>query len=90
MNGSINVDFAVVSARDDIVIETVNGNGTLTVPADAAFGFVGKTINGSIECDLPLTKSRSARTDIAGTVRSGGASVTLKSVNGNLRVRARP
>lgn len=90
VNGSINVEFAVVSARDDIVIETVNGNGTLIVPADAAFGFVGKTINGSIECDLPLTKSRSARTDIAGTVRSGGASVTLKSVNGNLRVRARP
>lgn len=90
VNGSIDVDFAVVSARDDIVIETVNGNGTVSVPAGAAFSFVGKTINGSIDCDLPMEKSRSSRTDIAGTVRSGGASVTLKSVNGNLRVRARP
>jgi hypothetical protein len=90
VNGSIDIEFTAVSARDDIVIETVNGNGTLSVPADAAFSFVGKTVNGSIECGLPLEKSRSSRGDVVGTVRSGGASVTLKSINGNLRVRARP
>lgn len=90
VNGSIDVAFAAIAARDDISIETVNGNGTLSVPADAAFSFDAKTVNGSITCDLPLEKSRATRTEIVGTVRSGGASVSLRSINGNLRVRALP
>jgi hypothetical protein len=36
---------------------------------------------------FPMDKTKDGRTEIVGTVGSGGATVTLKSVNGNLRVR---
>ncbi|MBM3874655.1 MAG: DUF4097 domain-containing protein [Verrucomicrobia bacterium] len=87
VNGSIDATFSAVAARDDITIETVNGNVDLSLPADATFSLTARTINGGMRCAFPLDKSKNSRTEVVGTVGSGGAAVTLKSVNGNLQVR---
>lgn len=87
VNGSIDAAFAAVAARDDISIETVNGNVDLKLPAESTFSLTARTINGGMSFKFPMDKTKDGRTEVVGTVGPGGATVTLKSVNGNLRVR---
>jgi hypothetical protein len=88
VNGSIRVSFTKVSPSDSIVLDTVNGSCELTIPAQAAFDLKADTVNGRISCDFPITLSEKSRTDLAGAVNGGGASIVLDSVNGALTVRA--
>ncbi|MBI2510419.1 MAG: DUF4097 family beta strand repeat protein [Opitutae bacterium] len=88
VNGSIRATFAKISPTDRIVLDTVNGSCTATLPADAAFTLKADSVNGSISCDYPITIARSGRRHLNGTVNGGGAEVVLDSVNGGLSLRA--
>lgn len=88
VNGSIRATFAKISAGDRIVLDTVNGSCTATLPANAAFTLKADSVNGSISCDFPIKIGKSGRRHLAGDVNGGGAEVVLDSVNGGLSVRA--
>lgn len=86
VNGSIHASFDVVNATDRIVLDTVNGSCTATLPAKAAFTLKADSVNGHIECEFPITIGKSGRRHLAGKVNGGGAEVILDSVNGGLSV----
>lgn len=88
VNGSIRAAFTKLSAGDRIVLDTVNGSCTATLPADAAFTLKADSVNGSISCDFPITIGKSGRSHLNGAVNGGGAEIVLDSVNGGLSVRA--
>jgi hypothetical protein len=88
VNGSIRAEFVKLAAGDKIVLDSVNGGCSVTLPADAAFELVADSVNGSISCDFPITIGKSGRRHLAGSVNGGGARVVLDSVNGGLRVKA--
>ncbi|MBX3735124.1 MAG: DUF4097 family beta strand repeat protein [Candidatus Didemnitutus sp.] len=88
VNGSIRASFVEVAAKDRIVLDTVNGSATVTLPANAAFSLKADSVNGSISCDYPITIGKAGRRHLNGSVNGGGAEVVLDSVNGGLAVRA--
>ncbi|MBI5425193.1 MAG: DUF4097 family beta strand repeat protein [Opitutae bacterium] len=88
VNGSIRASFVEVGAKDRIVLDTVNGSATVTLPANAAFSLKADSVNGSISCDYPITIGKAGSRHLKGDVNGGGAEVVLDSVNGGLAVRA--
>jgi len=88
VNGSIRATFEKISAGDRIVLDTVNGSCTATLPANAAFTLKSDSVNGSISCDFPITIGKAGRRHLNGSVNGGGAEVVLDSVNGSLSIRA--
>lgn len=88
VNGSIRAAFTKVSPGDRIVLDTVNGSCTATLPANAAFSLKADSVNGAIACDFPITIGRAGRRHLNGAVAGGGAEIVLDSVNGSLSVRA--
>lgn len=87
VNGSIRAAFTKISAGDKVLLDTVNGSCTVTLPADAAFDLDADSVNGSISCDYPITIGKSGRRHLRGSINGGGAKVALDSVNGSLRVK---
>jgi len=88
VNGSVRAVFAAVATGDRIVVDTVNGTGTVSLPTEAAFTLKADTVNGRISCDFPITLGKSGRRHLAGTVNGGGAEIVLDSVNGSLSLNA--
>lgn len=88
VNGSIRAEFSEISAQDRIVLDTVNGSATVTLPANAAFTLKADSVNGGISCDFPITVGKAGSRHLNGNVNGGGAEVVLDSVNGGLAVRS--
>lgn len=88
VNGSIRATFAAVGSSDRIILDTINGSCTVTLPANAAFTLDADSVNGRISCDFPITIGKSGRRHLKGSVNGGGATLLLDSINGSLNVRA--
>lgn len=88
VNGSIRASFTKLSAGDKVLLDTVNGSCTVTLPADASFDLDADSVNGSVSCDHPITIGKSGRRHLRGSINGGGAKVSLDSVNGSLRVKS--
>ena len=86
VNGSLRIAYAALPVNGSIALETVNGSGTLTLPADAAFQLDADTVNGRVSCDFPITLEKSGKHDLRGSVNGGGPRVKMDSVNGGLSV----
>ena len=87
VNGSIRVAYDSLAGQPDIRLETVNGGGTLKLPADAAFRLDASTVNGGTSCDFPITLEKTGKHELRGTVNGGGPTVHMESVNGGLSVK---
>lgn len=86
VNGGINAAFVSTAAAKRIVLDTVNGGCTLTLPPDAGGKVRASSVNGSISCDIPVTLEKSSRRSLRGTIGDGAAEISLESVNGSLRI----
>lgn len=86
VNGGINASFDSTASARRIVLDTVNGSCTLTLPADAGGKVKASSVNGSISCDIPVTLEKSSRRSLRGTIGNGSSEIELESVNGNLRI----
>ncbi|HMD31695.1 MAG TPA: hypothetical protein VKG84_07280 [Candidatus Acidoferrales bacterium] len=77
------------AARRGISAQTVNGQVTVALPADAGAELEARTQNGDFVSDLPLLARSSAAAGrvIRGRVGSGGLPVYLRTVNGSIRLR---
>jgi hypothetical protein len=89
MNGRIYASFDKVGAGQKLSFDSMNGSCEVQLPADASARIVAGTMNGRVDCELPITVEKSRRRSLRGTIGAGEATVTLDSMNGSLTLRAR-
>ena len=90
VNGSITAVLGRADWSGPLEFKTVNGAITLDLPSDTSTEVKAETLNGDISTDFPLTiLGRVSRRHLDGTIGSGGGGreLTLKTVNGSIRLR---
>lgn len=91
VNGSVKAEFAAMGDGQRVNAEAVNGKIMILMPADASASINAETVNGSIDADdfgLEAEKGFVGR-DLSGEIGAGGARITLDTVNGSIKVRAK-
>lgn len=92
VNGSIHATLGRADFRH-AEFSTVNGGITLELPADLNAELRAETLNGDIDSDFPLSVTgRFSPRRLVGTIGTGassGRTLSLKTVNGSLRLRKR-
>ncbi len=85
-NGSIVLGLR--SVADDIHVRTVNGSITLRFDDSMNAELDARTTNGRIHIDFPVTMEsiRKTRRSLEGRVGNGGPDISLKTVNGSIKI----
>jgi hypothetical protein len=68
--------------------KTVSGDLTLVVPGESGATVELQTVSGRVTTDFPTEIVRAGRRHWQGRFNGGGAHIEMKSVSGNLRIRA--
>ena len=90
VNGNVVVDMAGTGALTDVDLKTVNGSVTATLPDNVAAAVEMGTVNGLVESQFAVTSTgKINRHRLVGTIGTGGAPVSLKTVNGSVTLRKR-
>jgi DUF4097 and DUF4098 domain-containing protein YvlB len=89
VNGGIVMDIARVVGS--IELESVNGGIRLDIPPDLRADVEASAVNGGVSMDdaLKLQTSERGRSKIIGKLNGGGARISVTTVNGGVRLRAR-
>ena len=88
VNGSLYVEMGRADWTDELDFSTVNGGITLILPAQLNTEIRASTVNGDLVTDYPLTVSgRFGPRRMRGTIGSGGRSLSLSTVNGEIKLR---
>jgi hypothetical protein len=76
------------TGHENVDLQTGSGGVTLGLPNDAAFALKAHTGSGSIHTTQPLmVQGTLSRHHLEGTVRGGGASVTITTGSGSVQIR---
>lgn len=87
VNGEIVATMGRANWTEGLEFETVNGGITLDLPATTSTELEAETLNGDITTDFQMTvQGRFSKRHISGTIGSGGRRLSLKTVNGSIRV----
>jgi DUF4097 and DUF4098 domain-containing protein YvlB len=87
VNGQINATFTSIVAGQEFSMETVNGSVTVVLPKDAGVALRTSVVNGHVDCDFPLTLTKSSgRRNLSGTIGDGRASLKAETVNGSIHI----
>jgi hypothetical protein len=86
-NGSIRLNLRRLSDDGPMALETVNGSVVLGLPHDAHAELNALSLNGDFSSQLPVTttSSRTGR-GVSGQLGAGGSRISLRTVNGGIRV----
>src|SRR5947207_6263314 len=88
VNGSVYAQMGRANWTDQLEFSTVNGGITLILPPKLDTEVRANTVNGDIESDYPLTISgKFGPRRIRGTIGAGGRTLSLSTVNGEIRLR---
>ncbi len=89
VNGSVYAQMGRTNWSDEIEFSTVNGRITLVLPTGELNTEIrASTVNGEIESDYPVMVSgRFGPRKVRGTIGSGGRTLSLSSVNGDIRLK---
>lgn len=88
VNGSVYVEMGRSNWNDQLEFSTVNGGITIVMPGKLDTEVRASTVNGEIESDYPLTISgKFGPRRVRGTIGSGGRTLNLSTVNGEIRLR---
>jgi hypothetical protein len=89
VNGGIVMDVAHVAGP--IELESVNGGIRLDIPADLNADLEAHAVNGGVSTDdnLKVDGLERSRTRLAGKLNRGGTPISVNTVNGGVRLRAR-
>lgn len=88
VNGSVYAKMGRADWADELDFSTVNGGITLIFPDKLDTEVRASTVNGDIVSDYPLTiTGRFGPRRMRGTIGSGGRSLHLSTVNGEIRLR---
>jgi DUF4097 and DUF4098 domain-containing protein YvlB len=91
VNGNLDLSFDKMSGGQSVDLESVNGAIALRIPAKANAQVDAETLNGNISNEFGLTveKEQWVGRSMEGLVGSGGARITIETVNGNIDVKKR-
>jgi DUF4097 and DUF4098 domain-containing protein YvlB len=91
VNGKIDLSFDKMSDGQSVDLESVNGAILLRIPSKANARVDAETVNGVISNEFGLTveKGEWVGSSMEGRLGSGGARITLETVNGNIDVKSR-
>ena len=88
VNGSIDATMGMLDPRGGASFNTVNGSITLDLPDDVDADLDASWLNGGLDSDLPIQLSgRLRRNRARGALGRGGPELTLKTINGSIRIR---
>ncbi|MGE5801796.1 MAG: DUF4097 family beta strand repeat-containing protein [Gemmatimonadota bacterium] len=88
VNGSVYVQMGRANWDSELEFSTVNGGITLIMPSKLDTEVRASTVNGEIDSDYPLTISgRFGPRKVRGTIGAGGRTLSLSTVNGEIRLR---
>jgi hypothetical protein len=88
VNGSVYVEMGRADWTDDLEFSTVNGGITLVLPTPLNTEIRASTVNGDLVTDYPMTiTGRFGNRRMRGTIGSGGRSLSLSTVNGDVKLR---
>ena len=88
VNGSVYVEMGRADWTNELEFSTVNGGLTLVLPATLNAEVDASTVNGDLVTDYPmLISGRFGKHRMRGTIGTGGRSLNLNTVNGEIRLR---
>jgi hypothetical protein len=88
VNGSLDVSMGRNTWNGELEFSTVNGAVTVSFPGDLNAQVKAETVNGDISTDWPLTvRGRFGAKNLNGTIGSGGRTLALSTVNGDIEIR---
>jgi len=88
VNGSVYVEMGRADWTSELEFSTVNGGITLILPSKLDTEVRASTVNGDLVTDYPMTiTGRFGRRRMQGTIGSGGRSLSLSTVNGEIRLK---
>jgi DUF4097 and DUF4098 domain-containing protein YvlB len=89
VNGGIHATFDRTPSGGDHSFKTVNGGIEVSLPEGTNGRLEATTVNGSIDCDLPLDVETKKKRKLEGRLGPGGGSFKLGTVNGGIDVLRR-
>jgi hypothetical protein len=85
INGSMMVGLKKID-QEGVTLSGINGNIELQLAADVNADFNARGLNGSVTSDLPNVEiEKSKRRSYSARIGNGGAGITAKGINGNIR-----
>ncbi|HXQ69274.1 MAG TPA: hypothetical protein VN844_02255 [Pyrinomonadaceae bacterium] len=86
INGNVVFGMKRIEA-DGVTLSGINGNIELQLPADLNADFDAKGMNGRVVADMPnVSIDKSKRGNYWARIGNGGAGITAKGINGNIRL----
>jgi len=90
VNGSVTAGYRSRPADADTRLSTTNGSVTLSLPEGTGGRLEARTVNGSVQNDLPLESTdTSSRRRLVGRLGKGSGSIELSTVNGSIHLERR-
>ena len=90
VNGSVLARVLDLAPGAEVALESVNGSVTAMVPLTLDAELDLRTTNGRVVNDLPDAAAQSDRRSFRGTLGAGGRRVSLRTVNGSVRLERAP
>jgi DUF4097 and DUF4098 domain-containing protein YvlB len=88
VNGSVNVVMGRADWDGSASYRSVNGGVSVTLPGGASTEVRASTVNGGIQSDFPLTvRGRIGPRSVHGTIGTGGRTLSIETVNGDIAIR---
>lgn len=88
VNGAISARFTRAEWSGAVRLKTVNGAVTLSLPAGADLTLEGRTMNGGVNSDFPVTmQGRWGPRSFRGTIGRGGRELQVETLNGGVTIR---
>jgi DUF4097 and DUF4098 domain-containing protein YvlB len=91
VNGNLDLSFDKMNKGQTVDLESVNGAILLRIPAKAKAQVDAETLNGNVSSEFGLTveKGEWIGSSMEGLIGSGGARITLETINGNIEIKKR-
>lgn len=89
VSGDIDVSVDSLTGAGDIKFNTVSGNVTVELPRSLEADVSMRSVSGSMDSDFALTlNGRMSRHNLEARIGRGGRELELRTVSGNVRLRA--
>jgi len=91
VNGNLDLSFDKMGKGQTVDLESVNGIISLRMPAKSNAHVDAESLNGNISSEFGLTveKGEWIGRSMEGLVGSGGARITIETINGNIDIKKR-
>lgn len=90
VNGNVDASMGNTGWDGSVHLATVNGSVSVALPASAKLTVDGKTVNGDIDTDFPLTiRGKWGPRHVSGTIGGGGSQLEMETVNGGINIKRR-